>query len=162
MAIRLPRWTRDHAGCPAAQTHSSMGVKCGVRSVNTMTQNGTRLWQKPEADGIRLLPTGPQAPQPRRHILSKNRRQNEGRKEKVDEEKRKRPPVPNWCYWTSHKLHTTHIHALQSQTGSCRSGQTAASGEMAGWGQGRVTHGGGCWWWGQQPARLWGYDGWPN
>lgn len=30
-------------------------------------------------------------------------------------EKRKRPPVPNWCHWLHPKLKSTHINTLQQQ-----------------------------------------------
>ena len=80
-----------------------------------MTQNGTSLWQKPQADGIRPLPTGPQAPWSERNTLSKNRRKDEERREKVDEKKRKRPPVPNWCHWPCPKLNSAHIQAEKQQ-----------------------------------------------
>lgn len=81
-----------------------------------------------------------------------NRRKEEERREKVDEdilEKRKRPPVPNWWHWPRPKLKSTHINVPLPQRASGRPGQTAASGEEAGAGQGRarqgtVVGGGGC------------------
>lgn len=58
----------------------SMEVKCGVHSVNIMTQNGTSLWHKVRTDGIRLLTAGPLTCKATYATRTRSRRKKEGRK----------------------------------------------------------------------------------
>lgn len=123
-----------------------------------MTQNGTSLWQKPQADGIRPLPTGPLARE--KHTEQERKREREAGKQK---ERRKEKGRGRWGHFGKEENITSskfvplsqieqHVHEgkkLLERTSSSSLGQTAASGEKAAAGQDRagydtVVGGGGC------------------